>query len=352
MVDIKRKAKKEAKKQEPVLLVKSTKFFGLDSLHILLIALVIILIALTISILSFKPGPTILNCPYGVSNNSTCITPKYTTNQVLLASEKVLASYSLINSSLSLIPYYSLVNESKVLYIPNQSEWLTIIPFKDPLAENKTFNLSILLNNNLSLKSVYIQSFNPLYSTSNHVSAFGVVSINGKTACNIVKPIPIYLIVDPYATGALNSIYKAINASNKYGNSINISYKFIFTGFAMKYYNSYGVAQTQLVGKSLFCASQQPKEFKAFISNYSIVFDGEPLSESILNQVAMGSGLNMSKYNACMLNSSAVLQNQALLANFYNITTTPTFVVNCKYETIPETLDNAINYALNMTKNS
>lgn len=342
--------KNEVKKKEPILLIKPIKWFGLDSLHVLLIALVIVLVALSIALASFKPGSTLINCPYGVSTNNTCVTPQYNSSQALLASEKVLASYSLINSSLSLLPYYSLVNESKVLYIPNQSDWLTIIPFKDPLADNKILNLSILLNENLSLKSVYIQSFNPISSTQNHVAAFGAVSIYGKTACNETTPIPVYLILDPYATGALNSIYKAINASSQYGNEINMSYKFVFTGYALKFYNEYGINRTQIVGKSLFCASQQPNKFKAFINNYSILFSGLPISESMLNQVATGSGLNMSKYNSCMLNSSQILQNQALLTNFYGISTTPTFIVNCKYATIPETLNNAINYTLKNIK--
>ena len=49
---------------------------------------------------------------------------------------------------------------------------------------------------------------------------------------------------------------------------------------------------------------------------------------------------------ACLENSSASIDYQAEMASSYNITATPQFIVNCKYFTLPQTLDYAINYAL------
>ena len=340
--------KKSKEQKEPLLLVKPTKWFGLDSLHISLIALVIILIGLSISLSAFRPGPVILNCPYGITSNDTCVTLNSSISNVLLAAEKTLASYSLINSSLSLLPYYSLVNEAKVSYMPNLNEWFVTIPYKNPYDTNQIYNTSMIINaSNYSLKSFYLQSFNPVYSTQNHVVALGTISLYGKTECTQKEPIPVYLFVDPYAPGAIQSMYDAYNASIKYGNKINMSYKFIFTGFALKYYKNYGINKTQTVGESLFCASEQQNKFLAFLKNYSILFNGAPMDNATLTQIASGSGLNMSAYNSCMQTSSEVLEKQALLSTFYGIQTSPTFIINCKYMTIPETLNYSLDYVIN-----
>jgi protein-disulfide isomerase len=346
----KNKNKIEYKKEqkEPFLLVKSVKWFGLDTLHILLIALVLILIGLSISLSEFRPGPVIINCPYGITQNYTCINLNNSSSNVLLAAERVLASYSLINSSLSLLPYYSLVNEAKISYMSNLNEWYVSIPYINPFIKNQIFNVSIILNaSNYTLKSFNIQTFKPLYNSQNRVISLGTISLYGKTECTQKTPIPIYLFVDPYAPGALQSMYDAYNTTVKYGNKVNMSYKFIFTGYALKYYKSAGVNETQTVGESLFCASQQPNKFDAFLKNYSILFNNYPLSNVTLTQIASGSGLNMSKYDLCMQNSSEILRNQALLSDFYGVETTPTFIVNCKYMTIPQTLNDTLGYVFN-----
>jgi protein-disulfide isomerase len=77
---------------------------------------------------------------------------------------------------------------------------------------------------------------------------------------------------------------------------------------------------------------------------------GTPINNSTLYDVALGSSLNISSFNACMANSVASLNDQAQLAKLYRVVTTPELIVNCKYATIPQTLSMAINYSLSQTK--
>ena len=47
-----------------------------------------------------------------------------------------------------------------------------------------------------------------------------------------------------------------------------------------------------------------------------------------------------------MQNSTQVLEFQAQLANLYGVQNTPTYVLGCEYQTIPQTLGQGISYAL------
>jgi len=329
-------------KAEPVYILKPAfKRGGLDYLHISLIAFVIILIALAYALSTFK---TALVCSYGALN-STCITPEHNSTQALDAAERILASYSAINTSLSLLPYYALVNRSNVEYLSNTSEWLIVIPYINPFT-NETLNFSMLIrDSNLSLVLPFQQTIAPLAYTNNKVIAPGTISLYGRAGCSSSTPIPTYSITDPYAPGALQSILKATNTSKKYAGSVNMTYYFIFTGNAAQLYYTYGINETQLIGAYLKCATNQGK-LGAFASNLSTAFHGYPLSNSILSQVAAGSYLNASSLSTCLKTVYTSLEYQARLAAFYNITQTPTFIVNCRYQTLPQTLDEAINYAL------
>ncbi|MCL5430371.1 MAG: hypothetical protein M1504_02745 [Candidatus Marsarchaeota archaeon] len=340
--------KRNKKEAQPVLIVKPvSKTLGLDYLHISLIALVIILVALAFALSGFRPGQGVINCPYGIMNSS-CAGPIHTSAQALSAAEQALVGYSDVNTSLSLLPYYSLVNQSSVSYLNASDEWLVVIPYRDPLLKNQTFSISLLLyDSNLTLVTPYLQTLKPPYQTVGRTVAFGVVNITGRVLCTTTTPVPMYTFIDPYAPGAIAAIYKGINASAKYGNEINNSYKFIYTGYAQKYYSTYGINQTQLAGRYLFCASKQPSKFVAFLKNYSIESTGNPLDNLSLEGIVVGSGLNTTKFDSCLLyNSTQILDAQASLASFYNVSMTPAYVVNCKYETIPQTLYSAINYTL------
>lgn len=347
----KRQSEKKVK-QEPVFIVKpALKHGGLDYLHISLMALVIILIALAFSLSLFKPNSIIRNCQYGILNG-TCIQPKYNSSQAIAEAGKILASYSFVNSSLSLLPYYSEPNKANASYLPNLNEWLVTVPYIDPLANNRVFNISFMLSgSNLSLSSSYLQSINPKVQGNNTVVSLGTVELGGKVYCQTAPPIPIYYITDPYAPGAFSGLAKAINLSSMYPGKLNISYDFIFTNYSARWYPGYGVLQTQAIGNYLFCAAAQ-KRLAQFSANVTKLFDGRPLPNDTLYQTAIGSGLNPTSLNACLANSTTSLDYQAKLAGFYNVVSTPQIIVDCRYSTIPETSGNAINYTLSVINTS
>jgi hypothetical protein len=344
--------KKNGKQQkisgkEPVFIIRpANKMLGLDYLHITLIVLVIILAVLAFALSTFKQATVTTNCQYG-SVNATCNSTVHNSTQALAAAEKDIAAYSNVNTTLSLIPYYSLVNESKVDYLPSNKEWLVVVPYIDPLSNNTKFNISLLLyDSNLSLASSFLQTLKPAVSSNNSVVALGTVNIYGEAACKTATPIPVYLVTDPYAPGALNAINTTINTAKKYGSQINVSYFFIFSGYSQQYYSSFGLVQTQQLGRYMECASTQRGKFPQFISNLSIAFSGRPLENQTLYQIAEGSDLNLTQFGGCMNNVTTTLNIQNQFANLYHIISTPTIIVNCRYSTLPQTINYAINYSL------
>jgi hypothetical protein len=342
--------KRKGSGKEPVFIVKpALKNFGLDYLHITLIALVIILVVLALALSTFKPGTIVKTCSNGSACNSTNNSTSgtiHTSAQALIAAKNALASYSNLNTSLSLIPYYSLVNQSKVDYLNNSKEWLVIVPYIDPLANGTVFNISLLFyDSNLTLASAYIQTLKPAVTTNNSVVGLGTVQLSGQIACKTSKPVPLYIITDPYSPGMLKTLDAAVNASEKYKGSINASYYFIFSGYSQSFYNGYGELDTQQMGRYLYCASNQ-RNFPQFVSNLSIAYTGRPLSNLTLYQVSLGSNLNTTMLNVCMQNVTTSLNYQSEFANLYHIVSTPTIIVNCQYTTLPQTLDYAINYSL------
>ncbi len=347
----KQKQNAKLKGKEPVFIVKPVlRNYGLDYLHMTLIVLVVILIVLAFALSTFKQSVVIKNCSYG-STNSTCNSTVHNSTQVIQAASRYLVAYTYINTSLSLIPYYALINQSKASYLLQSKQWLVVVPYIDPLAKNETFNISILLDDsNLSLAGSFIQTIKPTTKTNNSVVALGTISLYGETACNSTKPIPIYVITDPYAPGALSSLSTAVNESRLYGNSVNVRYYYIFSGYATQYYNSFGINQTQLLGQYMLCASGQPAMLQDFISNLSIAFYGRPLQNQTLYDIMLGSGLNKTEFAGCMQNSTRTLNIQAQFARLYGITSASEVIVNCRYETIPQTMSYAINYSLKNLK--
>jgi hypothetical protein len=340
------KNKKDAKinGKEPVFIIRpALKNFGLDYLHIMLIALVVILVALAFALTTFKTASMVSGC-IGNCSTSNAI---HNSSEVLASAEHILALYSNFNTSLSLLPYYSLVNQSKVDYLAGQKEWLVVIPYINPLSNGAIFNVSLVLyDSNLSLAGSFLESVKPPGETNNSVVGLGTVSLYGRAACATSKPLPVYVVTDPYAPGALKALQTSINASRQYRGSINVSYFFIFSGYSQQFYSGYGLTYAQQTGQYMYCAAQQ-RNFSSFISNLSIPYEGKPLTNLTLYQVALGSKLNITQFNACMQNVSRSLDYQAEFANLYNIQSTPTILVNCKYSTIPQTLNYSIAYALN-----
>lgn len=335
--------KAEASMKEPVFLVKrAAKLGGLDYLHIALIALVIILVGLAFSLANFK---SVVVCQYGMSSNGSCITPKYNQSQVLGAVGKYLANYQYINSTLSILTYYSYVNRSVVSYQPATNSWSVVVPYMDPYT-NTTLNISMeLYGSNLSLETPFIQMVKPKNVTDNKVVAPGVIDLTGKTTCVSNSTEPVYLITDPYAPGALKSIMQGINYSKSYANRINMSYKFVFSDYSIRNYKQYGIEQTQLLGAYLACGSAQ-SEFSQFVGLLNSTYNGIPLPNDTLYSMAQSAGFNMSSFGKCMVNAPTLITAQENLASFYNVTFTPVFIANCKYEAIPATAGEAINYSL------
>lgn len=337
--------------KEPVFIVKPAfRHYGLDYLHISLIALVIILVGLSFALATFKPGVLLQNCTYG-SLNGTCNTPIHNSSTALAAAERALASYAYFNTSLSILPYFTLVNQSQVSYLPSSREWLVVMPFLNPAFNYTKFNVSMLLyDSNLTLALSSLQTLKPIYYPNNTVVALGTVSYYGKAPCSLSKPIPVWFVIDPYAPGAIPAMYTGINTSKKYGPAINLTYHVIFTGYASKFYSGYGTAYTQNLGRYITCASKQPR-FTQFLSNLSIAYSGNPINNQTLYQIVLGSNLNITPFNTCMQNVTSYINNQALLAKLYNIVSTPQYIVNCRYGAIPQTLNYAINYTLKSLPN-
>jgi hypothetical protein len=99
----------------------------------------------------------------------------------------------------------------------------------------------------------------------------------------------------------LSALRTAIKASTAYGNSIKMNYYFVFSGYSVSKYKGYGVNTTQYLGRYLSCAAKQQR-FNDFVSNLSIGYDGSPLSNLTLYQMALGSGLNTSALGSCIDN--------------------------------------------------
>ena len=347
MVKRKESSNAAAGKASPHFLVKpAVNGLGLDYIHLSLIALVLILVALSFSLSIPKHATsTVASCGYGLQKNGSCVLPLHTGAEALLSAERILADYGYTNSSLSLLPYYSFVNSSKVSYLNSTKEWLVVIPYNDPFTK-ELLNISMLLyDSNLSLAEPFMEMIKPVSLHNNTVVYPGVVSIYGRTLCTSNSSTPVYLFTDPYAPGALRSIDVALNASEHYGTRINMSYFFIFAGNSVNFYHSYGVGTTQEMGRYLACASRQ-EEFGSYIADLRKVYYGAPLTNTTLAQLAAGAGFNMSAFGSCLQNSSNMLNSQASMSNLYGVISTPEFVVGCKYSTIPQKLDNAINYTL------
>ncbi|MDE1865471.1 MAG: hypothetical protein KGH94_02430 [Candidatus Micrarchaeota archaeon] len=331
--------------KEPVFIIKPVaKGHGLDYLHLALAVLVVVLIGFAFALAYSKPAQ-ISTC-----NSISCGNPQHNESQVLSAANHALVYYSSLNTSLSLLPYYSKVNQSTAFYVPSGKYWLVVIPYVNPFNGLITYNFSMTVyDSNLSIKNAFINSIVPAKIQGKSVVGFGTISVDNTAVCNTTGPMPVYLITDPYAPGAFAAIRTLINASSAYGSRIDSKYFMVFSKYAISKYQGFGLQQTQLLGNYMYCASKQPN-FKQFMSNLSIAYTGQPLDNLTLGDVARGSSLDMENLASCLSNSSTAINYQADLASNYNITSTPQLIVNCKYLTIPQTLYYAINYSLKGTR--
>lgn len=338
-------AKFNKKLSEPSILVKPvSKFGGLDHIHIALMALAIILILL-ILIMSYNTKISIvnvtqgINCTYG-SLNGTCLSPMHTAAQAKLAAEKVLAGYANSSSSLSLLPYFSNVNNATVSYSTGSRLWYVSIPYYSPVSSN-TYTLGIVLqDSNLSKYQSFVQTQSPPAPSNNYVVSQGVIQLAGSTSCG-AGPLQSYWFIDPYSPGAVQSLVNSTTLQNKYGPKLNITYKILYTPYSQQIANTYGLNNTLQLGKYILCGSIQ-SNFTGFVKSLNASFTNGYMPTYVLQGIASHSGFNMTSLSSCMASSQSVINAQALQAKYYNITSSSAVLTNCMYLSIPQTAQKAL----------
>ena len=333
--------KQQAKIKEPSIIIKPLgRFGGLDSLHLTLVVLIVLLLALLLVVSYGKP---ILILP---SNNTTSANSSalHTTQQIRALVERVLASYANVNSSLSLIPFITNVSSMQVSYLPASKSWYVHLAAKN-IADNFAFSLAFAINDlNTSEVTPLIQAEMPSQISNNSVVSTGVVSIGGRYACINQKPTSVYWFIDPYAVGAVRSLLNASSIKELYGNNVNLTLKIVIGADTQRIGSQVGLFNALYLSKYVLCASQQ-SGFGAFASKLNSLYTGAYVSNDTLASIANQAGLNYTQLNSCISTSASQLNAQALLAQYYNITSTPIAVVDCRYLAIPQTVREALCYA-------
>lgn len=351
------KSVKMAKKKESdvdVVIKPISRFGGLDNIHVALMALVVVLVLL-LFVISGSKTITIVNSTNVTNNTIThlasnftctmgnCTQPLHSIAQVKGFVEQVLASYSYVNGSASLIPYFSDIGNATYVYVPKDGKWYVTIPAISIYDKVRFQELVVVSDSNLSLDFVTIETQKPPHIVNDKLVSEGVISLNNKLSCNTQNPVQVFWFIDPYAPGAIASLNNLTTLENRFTNKVNVTIKILFGGATTQVGNEYGLGNAQELGRYLLCASTQ-QNFGRFSEALQSAYGGQYLSESILNPLAQNSGLNMSEINSCISNSTPLLNRQALLGQYYNITTTPVAIVNCKYLTIPQTVQEGVCY--------
>lgn len=337
---------KAKSKEEPKIVVRPIGALGgLDNIHLALLALVIILILIILVISYSKPvvirnATSNLTCTYGAVNG-TCVVPKQGTGNVTLYAERALASYAYVNGSLSLLPYFSNVKNLSVLYLPSGREWYVSVPVTNP-ATNTIFTFSFLISDsNLSVVTPLIQTVKTSNVFGNYVVSQGVVRVNGKVMCQQQAPLQMYWFADPYAPGSVGTLGNLTSLQSKYGKKLNASLEVLFGSYSQSVASRAGINNTLLLNKYLLCASKQ-SNFSRFVTNLVAVYSNNYIPQSLLASMVNQSRLNNTQFSVCLSNVTSRLNAQAFLAQYYNITSTPTIITNCVYMSIPQTVNRAM----------
>ncbi len=325
-----------AKAKEPEIVIKPVgRLGGLDQIHIAMIVVICVLLAMILVIAYYRPPAVV------VANNTT--KPIHTYAEILNLTEKLLASYSVLNSSLNLLPYITNISATNITYVPSLQSWFVKVPAVNP-STNITFYISFLIkDSNTSNVLPFIQTVLPAKLSKDKVVAKGVMELYGQYPCN-KYPMPVYWFIDPYAAGGIKSLGYAIKLQNTFRNMINVSIKIFSTQATEAIANQYGIANAQLLGKYIFCASKQ-KNFEKFANILGTLYTGSFMGQIELSNIANESGLNYTSLIECINSSQPIINNQALLAEYYNITQVPTVVVDCNLQALPQTAYNAVCFA-------
>lgn len=328
---------------EPSVLVRPVKGFGgLDGIHVALIVLALVLIALLLIVSYYKP--VVMPQQNATQNASTPgNTTRYTASQIKKIADGMVAGYLQTNSSLSLLPFYTDTSMTNASYIPQLKDWYVSIPSYSA-AGNGTFYVSALISDaNGSLVTPFIQLARP-YPTGDMVVSRGVVALSGKPTCLVRSPLQAYWFMDPYAPGAVQSLENITALKKEYGNGINISIKTVYGSSYQRIADQVGALDAQYLGKYVMCASLQ-SGFGNFSSALNSIYGGDYISQNTLESISGTAGLNVTALDACVNSASSTVNAQALFASYYNITSVPAVVVDCKYLAIPQTANNAVCYA-------
>jgi hypothetical protein len=319
---------------------------GLDSIHLALIVLVVVLVLLIASMAYNKEiiirNESAINCTYG-SFNGTCIVPKSNASQVKTAFERIIASYADSSSSLSIIPY--IINKSTltVNYMPGADEWLAKASGYNP-STNQSFNFTVLINDSNNSDFIpFVGVIRPSNLSQNRLVSTGVIKLAGKYSCTQQSPVQVFWFLDPYSPGAIQSLSNEMAIKKEFNSSVNVTLKMLYTQSSVNIAKQYGITNAQALAGYMFCASQQP-EFNKFVENLQSVYSNSYVSPGTLAAIANQTGLNNATLSSCLANYPQVFERQNLLSNYYNITASPMVVTNCEYETIPQTVKNAVCY--------
>ncbi len=334
--------------QEPSVVVKRLgRLGGLDGIHLSLMVLVVIMAALLLVVTYNRSTGPVLNisgtqvCTYGAVNGS-CVNPIHNQSQVALIAGRFLASYALVNSSFSVIPYISAVNATDFYYSPASDNWYVMVPEITPQGNStSTFWMQLVINDKNSSVLSFIQNIAVSGSTQNYVQSYGVVRLAGKSACEISNPTQVYWFIDPYAPGSVKSVAQLASIENKLGSKVGAHLEVLFTQASQTIANSYGLNDTLAFGQYLFCASQQAN-FSAFAKTVNATYHSQYISPGTLSVLATDSDLNLSTLGSCLASAAGPINRQSVLANYYNVTSTPLVVTNCQYQSIPQTVSYAL----------
>jgi hypothetical protein len=315
--------------KEPSIVIRPlTRFGGLDNIHIALLALVVILILFTL-VISYTKQITITNatstnqsCAYGASNG-TCFMPQHNASQILSLSKRILASYNNLNNSLSLLPYYTNVNSMNASYVPAIKSWYVHMQVINPTNSTSTFTFSFLISDlDTSSVTVLQQQVKPSTISNNYVASQGVIKISGRSTCSGTSPTSAYWFIDPYTPGSISSLSNLTTIQARYGSKANITLKILYGQYSQSIGDQFGVNNSRALGRYLLCASEQPR-FPSFVQALQSVYTNGYTSPSTLSAISNSSGMNVSNINSCISSSGAAINNQALLALYYNVTSTP-----------------------------
>lgn len=334
---------------EPSVIVRPIgRFGGLDSIHLALTALVVILILLLLFVSYTKPGQIVngtqVSCQYG-SVNGSCLSPVHNSSQIALIAERLIASYGSVNGSLSVLPYFTNVSAMNISYAPASRSWYVSAPVTVPGSPAVYFS-AVINDLNTSQIVTFIQAVKPKTLSSDYVVASGVVKLPNQPGCASSNPLTAYWFVDPYAPGGISTISNLTSLQQQFGDRVNFSMKILYTGYFQQIANGHGQANAQALGAYLFCASKAgPTNFSSFTSKLSTVYLSAYISPAELANVSASAGLNTTSFNNCVSTYSNLIPAEEQLSQYYGITSSPQVLTNCEYLSIPQTARNAICYA-------